>query len=148
MRGFSGLLIGLLVTGLFIMALLIGGTQLSTNIDGSQSIANQPQIAKLTANLTTQLNAAYGTANDTETAVSKSKTTITQGTVFLDAMAGVWTTMKIIPIAVYNAANLFISTTLLSGSPMYLVIGGVVGAILIFLFVLYAWKVIRTGDPE
>lgn len=148
MKGFSGLLVGLLVTGLFMMALLIGGAQMATNISGSQSINTQPQIAKLTANLTTQLDSAYGTANATEEAVSKSKTTITQGTVFLDAMAGVWTTMKVVPIAVYNAVSLFLNTTLLSGNPMYLIIGGVISAILIFMFVLYAWKVIRTGDPE
>lgn len=146
MRGFLGLIVGILVSGLFVVALLYGGGRLSEDNNG-QSILQDSSINKTFTTLNTDLNKAWDSANNTETATAKSPLTISQGSFIINAMGGLWVTVKVIPTLVWNTMLLFLQNSLF-GSPAFAVVFGVIGAIVIFMFTLYAWKLISSGEPE
>lgn len=147
MKGFLPIVTGFLLVGLVVVAIFMGSAQLKANNDDAQGIEDIPGVSETSDELTTTLEGAYGSMNSSEDLVTQSPATETDATLFPDAIVGVWVTMKTIPIATYNVLAAFLKSSGI-GSPALFVFFSVIGSIIIVTVILYAWKVIRVGEPE
>lgn len=146
MRGFFGILAGLLLVGVIFLSLIVGGSFMAQQ-NGGQSISSIPVINVSANDLTTQLSKEYQTANNTNDVMTKSPISITNYAFVIDAVGGIWTTLKVIPAATYNIIATFVGQALL-GNTLSTIFLGVIGSILLIAIFLFAWKMLRTGDPQ
>ena len=140
---FKGFIIGMLLVGLFAFALISSGIIIGDKNNG-QSIGDIPTISKFRTDIQVNLSEAYNTANSSETSFGSSPISLTS-IVFVDALGGIWKTLKSIPLAIWNLIMSLVSGSIAPASE-YGVVFGVIGAIIIITIIFGVWKMISTGD--
>lgn len=145
MAEFRPLIVGLLLAGLFAFALINGAIQLADVNHANQSIADDPTMSSFKTALEENLSDAYSKADNASTAFSSSPVTLSASSIFFDALGGIWRTMKVVPVAIYNL-TIGLLMTKIFGSEQFGIVFGVIGAILIITIILGVWKMISSGE--
>lgn len=144
--GLKSLLIGILVSGLFALALINGGIMLASNNHANQSIGDDPILVGYRNSLNNTLHQAETNVNGSLEALGQQGATSTPLGAIYDAMTGTWKTLKEVPSSLYN---LFVGVTKVkifgdSFNPVF----GIVAAILIILIIFGVIKLIISGDDN
>lgn len=146
MAGFRPLIVGLLLAGLFAYALINAGLLIAINNNPSQTIGNDESLSDYKDSLESNLQESYANSNSSEESFSKSPLSLSN-IIVVDAIGGVWKSIKIIPVAIYNLTIGILIQKLFSSQEFSIALS-VIGAILIITFVLLAWKLLSTGESE
>ena len=146
MVGFKPLIIHLLITGLFIVALISFGVTIATLNSADHSIADDPSINALSTSLNSSLGQAYSTYNDSDAALTNSPVTLTSDIFTFDAIGGIWKTLRSVPTAVFNSISSFAANHL--GSQITAIVFSVLGAIMIIIifFAVVEWVSLRRSS--
>jgi hypothetical protein len=142
---FLPIIFGFLILGLFAIALISGGIRLAAVNNAPQSIGDDAALQSYAGSLNSSLGQAYTAANDAEKAINQSAITLTTGFPALDAVFGIWKTIKTVPITIYNLTIGLLFGRLL-GSDSYAIVLGVLSSILIIGIIYAVYKVITTGE--
>lgn len=144
MSGIKPLLVGILLAGLFAFALISGGIMLAINNGANQSIGDDPALAAYKASLEVTLAEAETNANASINALGDSAVTEVQGSVIFEAISGVWKTLKIVPVTIYNL-TFGLGKTKIFGET-FNVVFGIIAAILIIGIIFGVIKMLTSGD--
>jgi hypothetical protein len=144
--GFKGLIIGLLLVGLFAISMINGGIILAQLNNANNSIADHPALNLFASNLNQSLEGAYENANSSQEAISSSPITLTTGFPVFDAISGIWKTLIVIPMTLYNLIVNFVLSTFLS--PTEAIVLSVIGAVIIITVIFGVWKLVATGQSN
>lgn len=145
MPKFLSIVFGFLLFGLFAVAIISGGIMLASNNQATQSIADDPAIRDFANELNETLEDTYQTAVGVEGAVEQSPVTTTTSNPYIDAIGGVWKTLKTVPITIYNLTFGLLAQKIF-GNSAYGIVFGVIGAILIIAIVYGVYKLLVTGE--
>lgn len=145
-KKFSGIIIPMLLFGLFAFAFLIGTKYMYT----ANASANDPFVdtglGTYLGSLQGNLSGAYSSANSTETAIGTSPVTAnSRNGLVIDAVGGVWKTMKAIPVIIYSVTAEYVFNTLF-GSPEYAIVFGVVASIFLLIISIAVIRLVFQGD--
>jgi hypothetical protein len=136
--------IALIVFGLFTFSFLSFGIYSATYNNPSQSIINDPEIGQYLTDINESLISVAGQSNTVEGAVGNSSITVGSQVNLLDSTRSIWKIILIVPKTVYAlTAGLIIEKI---GGNGISVILGVLGAILIFVFVFGVIRLIARGE--
>lgn len=142
---FRPLIIGLLLVGLFAIAVINGALLLSINNNSPNSIGNDPAIASYKESLEQSLEQAKTSADASEDAIGTSPITLTTGTLVFDAIGGVWKSMKEVPIMVYNL-TFGLAAQKLFGDASFGIVLAIISAIVTITIIFGVWKWVTTGE--
>lgn len=143
MAEFRPLVVSLLVFGLFAVLLINIGAQIAQDNNPNSTILNISGFSNFKANTSEHLEDSYGTISDADTAVTNSSVTLTSGIPFVDAIGGIWKTIKVAPMAIYGLVKDTAVAQIIGDNT---VIVATVGAILLLTFIFAVWKFISTGE--
>ena len=142
-EGFKGYLIGLLLVGLFAIAIINAGIIISSDNDATVSIGDDPSLSSYKSSIESELGNATSNSQSADQILSNSTITTTS-TPFVDSIGGIWKSVKAAPVAVWNL-TLGLALERIFGEDKRIVLnilGAILGLILIFA-VIY---LIATGD--
>lgn len=145
MADFRPLIVALILTGLVAIGVINFGIMLANTNQASQSIADNSQLASYANDLNDSLTDAYSDAEEANTAISNSSLTLTSGFPIVEAIGGIWKTMKAVPKTIWDLTIALLNSSILGSPALSIFIGGL-GAILIITIVLAVWKLISTGE--
>lgn len=147
MAGIKYLLIGMLLAGLFAFALINGGILLAEHNKANHSIGDDPALSIFKTNLEESLGEAEEQANGSINALGDSPLTeVGGGLVIFTAISGVWKTLKVVPVTIYNL-TFGLAKTKIFGEGFNIVFG-IVGAIVIILIIFAVIKILTSGIDE
>lgn len=146
MSGIKPLLVGFLLAGLFAFALISGGIMLATNHGSSQNVGDDPALSSYKTSLETSLLEAQDNANSSIEALGDSPVSVIPGSFVIDAISGVWKTLKNVPVTLYNL-TFGLAKNKLFGST-YDVVFGILAAIVIIIFLFAVIKLVTQGQDE
>jgi hypothetical protein len=144
--GLSKVIIGFLLVGIFIFAMINGGLLIASNNGVSHSIGDDPALSTYKTELETTLGNAQSDANGSLEALGKSPITLVTGTFFFDAIGGVWKTLKVVPVTVYNLTFGILRVKIFGGG--FDIVLGVLSAIIIIVILFGVWKLIISGQSN
>jgi hypothetical protein len=147
MKGFVGIIIGVVLIGLFTVYFFIDSGLMAKQNNG-QSITDNKMINSSMNNIISNLSGFYGDMNASDTAISNSPVIADQTSFVISAMGSVWLTIRAVPTLVINVLFSFLNGTLLGGSTAFYLIVGSIGGIVILLIIFSVWRFIRTGEGE
>lgn len=142
---FTTLIFGFLLLGLFAIAMINGGTRLASINNANHSIAEDPSISAYASSLNSTLETSYTNAVAAEGAINSSSITLTTSNPFIDAIGGIWKTLKTVPITIYNLTIGLVFSKILGGSG-YGILLGVLSSIFIIVLIYAIYKGIFTGE--
>jgi len=145
MVNFRPIIVSLLLVGLFAICMITAGIQIATVNNANQSIGDDAVLAAYASSMNSSLEATVSAANTTEDAISSSPITLTSGFPVFDSITGVWKTLKVIPVTIYNLTFGLVFGRLLGGGVAAIVVG-VIGSILTITIILSVWKMVSTGE--
>lgn len=146
MAGLRPLLVGILLAGLFAFALISGGIMMATNNGASQSIGDDPALSSYKSGLETTLGEAQENANASIEAIGESPISVIPGSFVFDAIAGVWKTLKVVPVTIYNLTFGLASEKIFGST--FAVVFGTLAAIIIILIIFGVIKMVSQGQDE
>jgi len=146
MAGFRGWIVALLLTGLFAYVLILGGSELIVQ-NGGQSLESDSGLASYISSINKTLSENANSAKDVDDAFSNSTITTTTSIPYVDSIGGVWKTMRKYPAVIYDVTLGLVFSKLLSDTQKTLVVSTLM-SIMIITVVLFAWKLIATGESE
>lgn len=138
------IIISLMIFGLFSLALLNGGILLALANNSNQTIANSPSVQRYADLLNATLEQYQSVANASEEAIATSPISRIFDNIIFDAIGGIWRSIKTLPTTVFNITTDFIGPVLFSGP--FLVVIGVITALLTITIVIAVWKMVFTGE--
>lgn len=147
---FRPLLISFILLGIFSVALIniIYFVQIDNGAD--ETIMDSKYGLNIyKENITTSINKGYNDISDADNSTSGSPITLSSGSPFLDAISGVWKTVKTAPITVYKLTlglayeKLFYNS---EGRTEGILILTAIVSIITLTIIFAAWKMIATGD--
>lgn len=142
---FLPLISAFLLASVVIISLLSFAILLPNENGVNQSIADDDSIRIFTNSLNSTLMDASGNSNSVEDSISESEITLGSGVgIVLNSLTGVWKTMKIIPITIYNLVVGLLKNNILGAS--FGVILGVIGSILTLVIVVAVIKFLVQGE--
>ena len=144
MADFKTIVIIIVLAGLFSVAMIKGGIEMANLNNPNQTIANYPALSSLLTDLNNSLEDSYSNANSSLEAISSSPVTLTTGFPVFDAITGIWKTLIIIPMAIYNLLTDFLFNIFL-GSAQNIVLG-VIATIVIVTVIFAVWRFVATGQ--
>ena len=152
MAGFKGIIIALLLAGVFAFSLISFGVQMQTDNDAPFTLLNNTRINNSFNTLGSNLNKTQTVYAEQSSDFSSDQPEESRGgeSILLISIVGVLNVVGKIPVLLYDS-TLGLAFDFLfggSGDSGFGVVFGIFGSILILSVVLFAWKVIRTGDPE
>lgn len=145
MAEFRPIIINLLLLSLFVIAIIIGGTYIAVQNNGTQSIVDDATYSDLKDDLTANLEDNYDEIKESSASFENSSVTLTSGIPFVDSIYGTWKIIKNVPMTTYNliVGVLFVK---LFGNPATAIITAVLGAILIITIIFAVVKLVSTGE--
>lgn len=146
MSGIKTILIGLILTGMFGLALINGGIQLGINHNSANNIGDDPSLSSYKSSLESSLEDAHTNANASVESLGESPISALPGGFIFDAAARVWKTLKAAPVSIYNS-TIGIADEKIFGPAFYLILGGI-GAIILILIALGVIKLVISGQDE
>ena len=145
MANFRPMIVYFLLLGVFMVALINGGILLATQHSANQSIGDDSMLTDYRDSLNNTLAESYNDAQEIEGAMNKSEVTLTTGIPVINAITGVWKTIKVVPMTIYNLASGLVFSRIL-GSYTFAIILSVISAIVIITILFAVWKFVSTGD--
>lgn len=142
---FRPIVVGLLLFSMFALAMITGGIQLANVNDVDQSIGDHPLLSTYSVNLSDAVGGASDNAKSGEDAFADSDVTLSTSSVFIDAIGGIWKTLKTIPVTIYNLTIGLVSSVIFGGGAFSIVLG-IIGAILTITIIFAVWRLISTGE--
>lgn len=147
MSALKNILIYMLLFGAFIMAFINGGLLLAAVNSPNNTIGNDPALVEFSSALNSTLEDAYESANGSMTAIESSPVQVTQFAIILDAIGGIWKSLKVVPLAIYNLSVDYVFGKLL-GDQQFAIMMGIVGAILIIVLIFAVWFWINSVEDR
>lgn len=144
--GLKTILVSFLLVGLFAFAMISGGIMLANTNNAAQNIGDDPALSSYRDSLETALGEAHEGANASVEAIGQSPITLVTGTFIFDAIGGVWKTLKVVPVTVYNLTFGLVMGKIFGET--FEVVFGVIAAILIMLIIFGVWKWIISGQED
>lgn len=144
MVNFRPIMVALILFGLFSIALINGALLLPQANLSNQSIADHPSVRDYADELNKSLDKYKTDVKSSEEAISEAPTSIISDNIILDAIGGIWRTLKTVPTTIFNITTDFIGPVLFSGP--FLVVIGVISAILTLSIIIAVWKLVFTGE--
>lgn len=142
---FRPLLVSFILIGLFAVAMINIVYYMQLDNGASQTILDDPTLSNYRQAVIDNMSTTYTNAVAAGNSTSSSSVTFTYGSPFLDAINGVWKTVKSAPIAIYELSIGLGQKYLFSG-PEAVIITTVIAAILTITIIFAVWKMISTGD--
>lgn len=142
---FRPIIMSLLLGALFIVCMINGAVLLGVYNNANSSILEDPTINNLNNNLITNLSDYYSSANATDTSLAQSSVSVGDRGFIIDAVGGIWKTMKVIPLLIYTIFTEFIFINIF-GNPTYAIIFSVFTGMVIITIVFAVYKWIYTGE--
>lgn len=139
------IIIAIIVSSLFILALINGGIMLAAQNVPEQSIGDDPSLEDYRIELTNTLDEHTQNIKDSDTSLSNSSVTTTTSSPFFDVLGGLWKTITRAPKTLWNLTSGFIYERLL-GSQAFIIVLGAIGAILFLTIIVAVIKFISTGE--
>lgn len=151
--GFKSLIIGLILAGLFAIALLNFGTQVANDNPSNNSLLNSPDLVGLQGNLTGDIGDYTEEVNGSQESFAKDLPIIGSFVVPLESVTTIWKSFTTIPKRIYNLIAGIASDGVFggageSGGLGFAIIFTTVGTIIVFLIIVYAYKWIKQGEPD
>lgn len=146
MGGIKPFLIGVLLAGLFAFALISGGIMLATNNNANQSIGDDPALVSYKNSLQLSLSEAEANANSSINALGDSPITEVQGGAVFEAISGVWKTLKVVPVTIYNLTFGTAKSRIFGET--FNIVFGILASILIIIIIFSVIKMINSGQDE
>lgn len=152
MAGFKGIVIPLLLAGVFAFAMISFGVQMQLDNSASSTLLNNTRINSTYTSLITNLNDTQTVYQQQAEDFSSDQPEESRGgeSILLISIVGAWNVFSKAPVALYDITVGLAFDILFGGSEEsgFGLVFGILAAILILSLVLFAWKLIRTGDPE
>lgn len=145
-EGFKPIVIGLILVGLFAIAILNAGILISEQNGFAGSIADDSSIAGYKETVIGNLTDVSSSTSASDSVLSNSTITTTTSTPFVDSISGIWKSVRVIPVAIWNTTFGLVAQKLLGGDSVIVlsVIGAILGLIIIFAVIRF----IATGDSR
>lgn len=145
MAEFRPLIVSFILVGLFAIAMInvIYFAQLDNG--ATTTILDDPTISSYKESITSNITETYTDSKAADNSTSSSGVSYTFGSPFLDAINGVWKTIKSAPIAIYQLTIGVGQKFLFSGTEA-LIITTAIAAIMTITIIFAVWKMISTGD--
>lgn len=145
--GFKGLMISLLLVGLFTISLISFSGNNTINNGGNESIFDDSEISSLNQNLTSNFAQFEDDSGDSSQVFSNDTAKIEAQSIQLGSITSIWKTIINVPKAVYQVTQNYIVGTLFDSKEFAIIFTTII-AILVVVIVLYAWQLIRTGVSD
>jgi hypothetical protein len=142
--GFKGLMISLLLVGLFTISLISFSGNNTINNGGNESIFDDSEISSLNQSLRSNFNQFESDSGGSSQSFSNDTPKIGTESIQIGSITSIWKTMITAPKAVYQVTQNYIVGTLFDGVEFAVIFTTII-AILVVVIILYAWQLIRTG---
>lgn len=143
---FRPLIISFILIGLFAIAMINVVYFIQVDNDADETIlSSQYGLDIYKENLTSSINYAYDESQNAENSTSRSQVSASYGSPFLESINGIWKTIKVYPVTIYQLTIGFASRELFNGPEGY-VITTTLAIILSITIIFAVWKMISTGD--
>lgn len=139
----AGIIIPMLLLGVLAIAMFSTASYLTIINHSTQDITSEPSVAEYVGNISSTLEEAANTANESETALGQ-KQTFSYGQIIFDSMGTMWTQLKGAPVVLFNLTFGLIKDKILGQDTFYLVLG-TIGTILTITIIFLVYKWVRTG---
>lgn len=136
------ILVSLLLSGLFALALITGGVMIAEQNNPSQSIGNEPYIANFSESINQSLVSARTSSQDADELLTNSSVTTTTNIVFVDAVSGMWKILRNAPTTIWQVTGGLMVRTI--GVPLTVI--ALITSILIIVLLIAIVRFITTGQ--
>lgn len=143
-KKFAPIIINLLLVGLVVFS-LIAGIALYAEQNDATTILSDPTLNNTENLLESNLSSYYSTVSQDEAAFSNSTINTNTNNIYVDAIGGIWKTMRVVPVAVYDLTLGFLFREFLSDNQKAIVIS-IISAILLISIIFAVWRLLATGD--
>lgn len=138
-------IISILLSVLFIIAVISGGIYMAEQNGASENIGNDSAFSSLRNDLIDKTQDNYDSSLAAMNSLENSSISLTSGIPFLDSIYGGWKVIKATPMIMYNLITASLFERLL-GSQTSAIIIGIISAILIITIIFAVIKLVSTGD--
>lgn len=154
-KGFKQFILGFIIVGVFTLSLVTFGNNFITlnnenSGEANQTLLSDPILNKTFGDLVSDSSSQQSTAEGLSSILESDEPTIGTESILLTSISSVWKGLKTMAMGSYRIVTNLIFETLFgasANSPFSILIG-VLSAIVVTIIALYAWKVVRTGDPD
>lgn len=144
--GLKTIVIGLILTGLFAFALMSAGYLVGFNNHANRTILDDVAFSDFKTQLEGNLSSAYTDANSSLENLGDSPISGVLGATIFDSIGGVWKTIKVVPVAIFNLVVGTVKERIFGEG--YGVVFLTVSAIIIILILLAVVKFVISGQDE
>lgn len=135
------ILVTLLLFGLFAFAIITSGIMIAEQNDPDQSIGNDPTIAAFRTNINETLDTAREDTQSADELLTNSSVSTTTNIVFIDAVSGLWKTLRQAPTTIWElTGGLMVSTI---GIPLTVV--ALITSLLLIIILIAVIRFVTTG---
>lgn len=154
--GLKGIIISIILIGVFLLAFTNFAILLAYNNSPSQSISQDTNLIDTAEGVNSGLLETYNNSDIAFNALSNSSITLSgEAGITLDSLAGTWRLVWKSPQILYDLTIGYVSETLFSGQTItgIPIISGsviitIIGALILLTLMFAVWKAYQTGDPE
>lgn len=146
MAGLRPLFVGFLLAGLIIFSLITGMITLANNNNAAQNIGDDPTLAAYKENIEDTLNTAQDNSNASLEALGDSPITVIPGSFVIDAIAGIWKTLKVVPVTLYNLTIGLLKVKIFGDG--FNIVWGIISAVVIMLIIFGVIKLVSQGQDR
>lgn len=149
-QGYKGMMVAFLLAGLFMVSMINFAVLFQEENGANTTILSNQLINDSYNNLNTQLGGAQSQYRNQSDIFAETEPQENQESLLVVSIAGAWNVFSSIPVAVYDLTVGLLFDSLLGNDSNngFGILLGTFGAIITLSIVLYAWKLIRTGDPD
>lgn len=144
-KGLRTILVAVILSGLFAIALLNAGQSLFEANDVNRTLASDPQLNNYISNLNNTLSTSLQNNNDVETAIGETPPTLSTTGLIFESVGNVWKTLKTVPVTIYNLTIGLLFTKLL-GSNQFAIAVVIVEALFVMALLFFVVKWAFTGE--
>lgn len=142
---FRPMIVSFILIGLFSIAVINILFFMQSNNGADETILDDDSLSDYKTSITGNISKTYSDSSAADNSTSSSTVSFTFGSPFLDAINGVWKTIKSAPIAIYQL-TIGLGQKYLFGGTEALIITTAIAAILTITIIFAVWKMIATGE--
>ena len=147
MAGIKGVIIGLLLVGMYALAMFMFFNNTAADNSSNISIGSDSKVNASLSNITNSLNSYGKDTNSTQNAFTTSNPQIVAESLIFTSVGSIWKTMVNIPYVVYTV-TLGLIFDKIFGDAGFAVFFGLLSSIILVIIIGYAWAWIRSGIFE
>lgn len=141
------ILTALIISGIYIIAMIMGGVTLQLQNDAPVLITNDSALSQFYLSLNSSISEATSNTQTANQAFTNSSIQTTGVTPFLSAVGGIWKILTTAPVAIFNVVVNFIFVKII-GNPVGLLFVGAVGSILLMMIISGVIKLVSRGEGD